>query len=629
MAMNRSGRRWQRAAMICRLFPLFFWALTMCGFTWGGLSDSCAEATNALADSQTGLTDELAERAIGLCPNGAVGYLAKGFQFEYKGNVTQAIKEYRKAIAADPNLSQAHGNLGLLLLQQGADDDAATELSKALTGTPDPRYHRGLAELLNKGKWSSLLLFHAREAMKGNPDNPDVRTLLGDALTLQGNLELAEKEYTQVLAETPGHERAHIGLAAAYTKKGQLDDAIRELNAAALANPASREIHRKLADLYQQKGEMALADKELQLAGLNPDDAYIDRLMQQGDRYLLARNYEKAIESYEAVLKKRQGWAEALEKLGDAQMAAGRDEDAISAYGQVLALDAANPSLHYTLGILNERKGLLDKAEDEYRKSLHYDPKNSDARRRLADIYTLRGNFAQSIEEYTELIKLRGDNPILHFRLARVYEKSKDYKKAIAEYLAAVRLAPDNLEVRKELAALYGKRGMIDEAEGQYQEVLRIYRDDKETRNALLSIYVKQKNYDGLLLLLKEAVEHAPDDANNHFRLGIIYDFRKEYDNAAAEYQKTLDLNVNHAKALNAFGRLCIKTGDIEKAKTLLEAARIADPNLTEPRELLSNIREDRIMRPVAHRKKLHKGKKAEKRKKKIKTFVKKKQSKS
>lgn len=586
---------------------------TMCGFTWGKASDPCAKTGNSLAETQAVITDQLAKQILDRCPDSAIGHLAKGLQFEQNGDVDQAIEEYRKSIDADPSLSQALGNLGLLLLQQNMDDEAAPELTKALTGKPDPRYHRGLAMLLHRGAGKALLLFHSKEALKGNPKDTEVRTWLADAYAGQGQLDRAVEEYVKVLDMDPANEHARLGLAEAYTKSGMLDNAILELNRVALANPANKDVHQWLARLYLQKGDKTRANQEMLLAGQKPQDADIEKLIQQGDQLFLARDYDKAIEAYEIVLKKQPRWPDVLEKLGDAQMAAGRDEDSIKTYLQALVFDKSNPSIHYTLGVLNERKGMLEEAEAEYRKSLHNNPNNGDAHRRLADIYTLRGDSAQAIAEYRELIKLRGDNPLLHFKLARVYEKSRDYRNAIAEYQAAIKLSPENLEVRNELAALCIRRRIPEEAETQYKEILKLKKDDQNARHVLATLYVKQKKYDDLLALMKEGVEAFPKDPNSYYKLGIMYEFKKEYESAIAQHQKALSLKSDHVKAMSALGRLYIKTGDIEKAKGLLEAARTADPNFTEPRELLSSLRDDKHMRSARKRTGLHKSRKARK----------------
>jgi len=613
MGSNLTGQLWQKTRKARCLFPLLFFAVPLCGFSWGNGPDPCAEANKIYSDSKIGITEQLAEQIVDLCPEGAVGHLANGFLLEESGDAIQAIDEYRKAIKADPTLSMAHGNLGLLLLGQGTDNEAAAELIKALNGSNDFRYHRGLALILNRSGSAPMVLYFANESLKVNPHDTEVLSWMAGAYAQQVQLDKAAEAYSKVLATNPENEPARLGLAEVYDKAGKLEDAKREYAYAIKSNPTNKGIHKHLSEIYQKQGDKKNSDNELLLAGLNPTDEGIDALIRQGDQQLLARKYEKAVETYEAVLKKRPNWSLVHEKIGDAQVAAGRDDEAITSYRKSLAADPLNSSLHYTIGVLLERKGLLNEAEAEYRKSLQMDPQNSDARRHLADMYTLRGKFHQSIEEYTELIKLRGENPILHFKLARVYEKDKAYKKAIDEYLEAIRLAPDNLETRKELSSLYTRRKMNAEAEVQYREILRLDRNNEEIRTSLISNLVKRKKYDDLLQLFKETAEQNPNDSNIHYKLGLMYDFTKEYDLAAEEYQKAIDLNGKHARAMNAYGRMCIKTSKVEKARELLEAARIADPNFTEPRQLLDSLRDDRIMRPSKHPSGTRKGKKNKK----------------
>jgi len=163
------------------------------------------------------------------------------------------------------------------------------------------------------------------------------------------------------------------------------------------------------------------------------------------------------------------------------------------------------------------------------------------------------------------------------------------------------------------LASLCVRRRIPEEAEKQYKEILKLKKDDQNARHVLATLYVKQKKYDDLLSLMKEGVEVFPKDPNSYYKLGIMYEFKKEYESAIAQHQKALSLKSDHVKAMNALGRLYIKAGNIEKAKGLLEAARTADPDFTEPRELLSSLRDDRHMRSARKRTGLHKSRKARK----------------
>ena len=134
-----------------------------CGFNWGfGSTDACTKA-KVLLPALAGLSGEnrtkQEDRILKLCPDGAAGHFVLGLRHERQGEMDEAIGEYRAAVENDETLAEAHGNLGLLLLNKGARDEAAVELTKGLMGKADPRYHRGSAELLREGKMYGLALF--------------------------------------------------------------------------------------------------------------------------------------------------------------------------------------------------------------------------------------------------------------------------------------------------------------------------------------------------------------------------------------------------------------------------------------------------------------------------------------
>ena len=79
------------------------------------------------------------DKALGLDPNSAEGYFAQGLllwspakRFPHE----QAARAYRRAIALEPRLDEAHHQLGLILLHVGLFDEALAEIDTALAINP-------------------------------------------------------------------------------------------------------------------------------------------------------------------------------------------------------------------------------------------------------------------------------------------------------------------------------------------------------------------------------------------------------------------------------------------------------------------------------------------------------------
>ncbi len=161
------------------------------------------------------------------------------YQFAMAGDLENAAREYRKALAINPGHADAHIELGRILFRQQALEEAEGHFVKAVQCRPDnvnarsnlgnllarrrrfleaaeqyrqalrlePKWtHRvslGLA-LLQSGKRDEGLAQLA-EAVRLDPDNPDPRYNLARALLQQGRPTQALVHYRHVLKHKPDH----------------------------------------------------------------------------------------------------------------------------------------------------------------------------------------------------------------------------------------------------------------------------------------------------------------------------------------------------------------------------------------------------------------------------------------
>lgn len=113
-------------------------------------------------------------------------------------SVEQAIDAYERAIATDPEHSDAHVNLGRMLHEEGAP--AAAE----------PHY---------------------RAALEIDPTNETAAYNLGVALEDLGRMNDAVRAYDRALTINPEHADAHFNLAGIYERRGEKAAALRHLKA--------------------------------------------------------------------------------------------------------------------------------------------------------------------------------------------------------------------------------------------------------------------------------------------------------------------------------------------------------------------------------------------------------------
>ena len=147
------------------------------------------------------------EKALSLDPNLAIAHLARGrliwtpaYHFPHE----QAIQEYRRALALNPSLDEAHNQLALVYNHIGAFDLALQELQKAVAANPT----NNLAQfrigetLLFQGKYEQALTALRKSPREVNP--PLVGSTLATALLHLGKRDEAVTIVEDFLKDYPG-----------------------------------------------------------------------------------------------------------------------------------------------------------------------------------------------------------------------------------------------------------------------------------------------------------------------------------------------------------------------------------------------------------------------------------------
>lgn len=167
----------------------------------------------------------------------ALEHLELGNQSQSEGHSIQAMDEWKQAIRLDPDLVEAHFNLGLSYADQGDLDRAVAELEIAYGLEPSDEEIRG--------EYIQALNEHGVRA--------------GAA----GNAAPATADWERALEVDPENPDAHYNLGMACAEAGQLGAAEDHLRAAAHANPDDVNIREGLAHVLIARGDTSGAKSEL------------------------------------------------------------------------------------------------------------------------------------------------------------------------------------------------------------------------------------------------------------------------------------------------------------------------------------------------------------------------------
>jgi tetratricopeptide (TPR) repeat protein len=118
----------------------------------------------------------------------AVVCFQQGNHLAQQGQFAEAVAQYRRAITARPDFSQALSNLGNALMALGEDDEAIAAWRRAIAADPNyPLPYSNLGAALSQGGRHDEAVALLRRALELKPDFVDALTHLAAALLAMGH----------------------------------------------------------------------------------------------------------------------------------------------------------------------------------------------------------------------------------------------------------------------------------------------------------------------------------------------------------------------------------------------------------------------------------------------------------
>jgi len=269
---------------------------------------------------------------------------------------------------AEPDNAAAAYYLGRIAIVDGDAQEAVTWLERATRLDPrSPTYHRWLGRAYSRQVRRANRLKQLRLAKK-------IRRSFETAVALAPDDVEARHDLLQFYLIAPGFAG------------GSVDKARAQAQAIRARNPMLG--HVAEGWIAEAGEDDALAEREYAGAlAAYPDSAapYIAL----GALYQRTRQWDKAFDTYERLLKARPNQAGAYYLIGRTASLAGanlvRGEEALKTYlaKQPGEGDAPLSSAHYRLGVIYEHRGRVAEAKAQYEAALRLDPREPDARKAL------------------------------------------------------------------------------------------------------------------------------------------------------------------------------------------------------------------------------------------------------
>jgi tetratricopeptide (TPR) repeat protein len=497
-----------------------------------------------------------------------------------KGNLNQAVYYLEKAIELDPTSVYLKKELVFLYLQMKKNDRAMALIEELLQDTPED---------------TDILAMYARVMQK------------------ERKLSQAVEAYEKVLDISPEKRNVYLILGGLYVQMDQLDRAIEVFSQLIEKFPDSYAGHLFLGKILLEKGEDAAAEHHLERA-LELESDMLE------PRFELLRLYKSRAE----------GFREIVVEKGDAITGI-----SLRLYGKYNA-DIEQAILKYNPGLTSvndiregqtlrfpgigmigdspDSRELRTKIIRQYREILRERPKNIRAALELAEYYLHNGLDAEAARLLEELGRRSADEDEIVGSVAGFYLDEKNYADAAVILEGMLAGAPGSSDLHNAAgiayyglkendkaishfrqvqpdsrfyadaviyaAFLYQESGRLDEAMQFLSEAVERSPDEPDFIYYLAVFNEDAENYAEARQILNQGIKDHPDNVKLHFRLGVIADKMGDKEACIEEMKIVIELDPQHANALNYLGYTYADLGrNLDEAESLIRKALTYAPD--------------------------------------------------
>lgn len=454
-----------------------------------------------------------------------------------------ALGQYEIACQREPDSAQGFYLLGRLHHRIGRTDEALSESERAVNLDPQGVEARVFLTSLyfERGDYQKALA-HCQDITRVAPGAAEPYYLAARSLIKLGRDLDAIQQLEQATSLRPNEPSWQRELGQVYAGVGRLLEAQQAYHQALQMGP-NPELRRELAHLYLKMGWRQEAIKQLQegleeVAGLGPEK-HGRWLLDMGDFYQEARDWDKAWAAYDATRSLLGDRGEVYERKGSLLVKMGRYQEAKVELEGAAARGYSEPIVSHTLSLalfgLGDTEGALRHAI----KAAFAEPGNAQFQRHLGSVLRMKGDLNSAMNYLQRALDLAPADPRSMHQMGLAFEDKGDVKEALRLFQEAAYTLPEEPDLRMEYGRLLLNLGRAEES----------------------------------LPELQAAVEGAPDSARARFLLGRALEALGSPERAREQYSAAVNLDPQAAIYHFHLGKVLETLGDLSEALRALRQA--------------------------------------------------------
>jgi len=418
----------------------------------------------------------------------AEAYSNLGNVYKEKGQLQEALDNYRHAVRLKPDFIDGYINLAAALVAAGDMEGAVQAYVSSLQYNPDLYCVRSdLGNLLKAlGRLDEAKACYLK-AIETRPDFAVAWSNLGCVFNAQGEIWLAIHHFEKAVALDPNFLDAYINLGNVLKEARIFDRAVAAYLRALNLSPNHAVVHGNLACVYYEQGLIDLAvDTYRRAIELQPNfpDAYCNLANALKEKGLV----QESEECYNTALQLAPTHADSLNNLANIKREQGFIEEATRLYLKALEVFPEFAAAHSNLASILQQQGKLNEALLHYKEAIRIQPAFADAYSNMGNTLKEMHDVQGALQCYTRAIQINPAFADAHSNLASVHKDSGNIPEAIQSYRTALKLKPDFPDAYCNLAHCLQIVCDWTDYSGRMKKIVKIVAEQLE-RNRLPSVH--------------------------------------------------------------------------------------------------------------------------------------------
>lgn len=396
----------------------------------------------------------------------------QGLQLHGQGQVNEAMLAYEQVLKLAPKHFQALHHVGIGAFQLGDPGLAEHFIRAALAVNPNvAEAHSNLGNALKEQQRFEEALESYRAALALHAGDADTHYNCGIALQALRRHEEALASYDRALALNPGDEQAWNNRAVVLKDLGRHEAALESVARALALNAHNVQAHNNRGNILNDRGdpEDALASYDFALE-LFPD--YADAWYNRGRALQALERFEDAVQSYGKAIALNPEMARAYNNRATALRKLRRLKEALNDCERAIDLQRDYVEAYRIQGQVLRDLGRPDMAALSYEAVMVLEKNDTSAMQHRALALRDGKDYEAALEGINRAIALEPDNADLYLTRGVIQRDAKDYDAAIESCRKVIELWPHHPSGYTNLGRVMDELGQTEEAMACYEQAL-------------------------------------------------------------------------------------------------------------------------------------------------------------